>query len=106
MTSMQKDSDGFPIPALRLRGDRAQKFDVTATTARNTSAFNQDTRVISLYATEDMYVRVGGSDVTATDQHHFLPKFIYLDVAILESDWHIAAIRATTDGVLHISERG
>lgn len=106
MTSMQKDGDGYPIPALRLRDDNAHSITVTSASARNTTAFESDTRVISVYATEDMYVRVGGSDVEATDQHHFIPKFIYLDVAIREEDTHIAAIRSTVDGVLKVSEKG
>lgn len=108
-TLLPKDSDNLPIPALRLRDGGAQSISVTASSARNGTAFNADTRVISLYATGPVFVRFGGSSVTATTSDHYLPSGVYYDFAIgggrLQQYTYIAALRADTNCTLYISEK-
>jgi len=108
-TLLPTDANDNIIPAVRLKGSNAHSISVTATTAKNTTAFDADTRVASLYATEDMYVKFGDSSVTATISDHFFPKGIYYDFAIgggkVKQSIHVAAIRVTTDGTLYISEK-
>lgn len=108
-TILPTDENNNPIPALRLRDGSAHKITVTATSSRNGVAFNTGTRVISLYATAPIYVRCGGSGVTATTNDHYFPANTYYDIAIggeeAAQTLYIAAIRAETDGMLYISEK-
>lgn len=108
-TILPTDENNNPIPALRLKEGGAQKITVTAGSARNGTAFDADTRVISLFATAPVYVRFGGSSVTATNTDHYFPANTYYDMAIggEESNHytHIAVLRADTDCMLYISEK-
>ena len=108
-TILPTDENNNPIPALRLRDGGAQKISVTATSARNATAFDADTRVISVYATSAVYIRFGGSSVTAAATDHYFPANTYYDIAIGGEEsshyTHIAAIRADADGILYISEK-
>jgi len=108
-TVLPTDENNNPIPAMRLREGGAHKINITAVSARNAVAFDNGTRVISLYATVGIYVRTGGAGVTATATDHYFPALTYYDIAIGEEETghngYIAAIRADTDGVLYISEK-
>jgi hypothetical protein len=108
-TYMPTDLRNNPIPVLRMREDKAHTINVTATSARNSTAFDAETRVVSLYATEDMFIRFGNSSITATTSHHFLPAGTYYDVSLGGQGngfaSHVAAIRSTSDGTLYISEK-
>ncbi len=108
-TIMPTDENNNPIPALRLRDGGAQKITVTSSSARNATAFDADTRVISLYATSAVWVRFGGSSVTATSSDHYFPANIYYDIAIggeeAKQYTHVAALRTDTDCTLYISEK-
>lgn len=108
-TFLPKDADNNPIPALRLRDGGAHAVSVTATSARNATAFDADTSVISLYATGPVYVKFGGSSVTATTSDHYFPGGVYYDVAIgggaAGHSTHVAALRADQDCALYISEK-
>ena len=77
--------------------------------ARNATAFDADTRIISLYATEDVYVTFGDSSITATSSDHFFPKGVYYDFAIgggkVEQYTHIAVLQDSTAGTLYVSEK-
>ena len=64
-TFLPKDSDNNSIPALRLKDGGAHSLNVTAASARNATAFNAGTSVISMYATGPVYLAFGGSTVTA-----------------------------------------
>ena len=108
-TLLPTDANDQTIPALRLNPGKAHTIAVTATSARNTTAFDTDTRVVSLYATANVFVRFGNSSVTAATTDHFFPAGVYYDFAIAGKDepgyTHIAAIRAATDCTLYISEK-
>lgn len=108
-TKMPKDANKEPIPALRLKKDGAHKISFTATSARTATAFDQNTRVISLYATQDCHVRLGDQNVFASATDHFFPAGVYYDIAIggdgVPHTPYIAAIRVSADGILYISEK-
>lgn len=108
-TFLPLDSNNNPIPALRLKDDGAHSIGVGSSSARNSTAFSADTRVIGLYATTDMYVRLGDGTVSASASDHFFPAGVYYDISIggdaAALDTHIAAVRVSADGVLYISEK-
>jgi hypothetical protein len=108
-TILPRDDEHKSIPAMRLAESGAHSINAGASSARNASAFNESTRVISLYATGPVYVRFGGSTVTASDSDHYFPGGVYYDMAIgggkTAHYTHIAAVRADTDCFLYISEK-
>lgn len=108
-TLLPQDMDNNPIPALSLKDSGAHSISVTATSARNSTAFDSDTQVISLYADVDVYVKLGDSSVTATTSDHFFPSGLYYDVSIGNErtghSTHVAVLRTDTDGTLYISEK-
>ena len=97
------DTNGNPIDAMRLRAGGAQKIAFTATSARQASAFATDRLVISIYATQDCFVKTGDGTVVATTNDHFIPAGFWARIA-LKGHTHIAAIRSSADGTLYISE--
>ncbi|PZP56320.1 MAG: hypothetical protein DI586_04145 [Micavibrio aeruginosavorus] len=109
-TILPTDENNHPIPALRLRDGGAHKITAAASSARNATAFDADTKIISLYATAGVFIRFGGSAVAATNTDHYFPAGVYYDVAIggdeAKQYTHVAVIRAdSTDGMLYVSEK-
>lgn len=109
MTIMPSDRDNNLIPALRLRPGAAHVVAATATSARNTTAFNAATRVVSVYATGPVYLRFGDSTVTAASTDHFFPAGLYYDFAVgggkTAQMTNLAVLRADTDCTVYISEK-
>lgn len=108
-TLLPTDLNDNPIPAIRLKSGGAHSISSGASSTRNSTAFETDTKVISLYATEDVYVKCGNSSVTATASDHFFPKGVYYDLAIAGEGTaqytHIAVLQVSTAGTVHISEK-
>lgn len=108
-TLLPRDSENNIIPAIRLQAAGAHSIAASATTARNGTAFNNETRVISLYATVPVFVKFGTSGVTATASDHYFPAGVYYDFSIgggkVGHYTHVAVIRASTDGTVYISEK-
>jgi hypothetical protein len=111
-TLLPKDADNNIIPALRLRGiGGAHSIAATITSARNSTAFNAETRVVSVYATGPVYLRFGSSSVTAAATDHYYPTGVYYDFAIGGGDvkgprfTHLAVLRASADCTVYVSEK-
>lgn len=111
-TLLPKDADNNIIPALRLKGTGgAHTIAATATSARNTTPFDADTRVVSVYTSGAVYLRFGSSGVTATSSDHFYPTGVYYDFAVGGGDvkgprfTHLAVLRASTDCTVYVSEK-
>ncbi|MCS5597896.1 MAG: hypothetical protein NZ828_11655 [Alphaproteobacteria bacterium] len=107
---LPEDANGNPIPALKFKDSGAHKVNIdTVTSARNTGAFSTKTDVISIYSTEDCFVKIGTSSVTATTSDHFIPAGIYLDIAIGPNadtqNAYMAVIAANASGTVYISEK-
>lgn len=108
-TFLPQDSNDFAIPVLRLKDGGAHTISATGTSARNASAFDGGTRVISVYATEPVYLKFGGSSVTATSSDHYFPAGIYYDIALggeqTAHNTHVAALAVSANGSVYISEK-
>lgn len=110
MTSLPLDIDNNPIPALRLKvAGGAHTIAATAVSTRNATAFNANTRVVSVYATGPVYLRFGGASVVATASDHYFPTGVYYDFAIgggkLGFTSHVAVLRADANCTVYISEK-
>ena len=66
-TIMPQDIDGHPIPAVRLKEGGAHTINTGASSARNTTAFDPETRIISLYATDPF---ISASAQAVSMPHH------------------------------------
>ena len=109
MTLMPVDANDLPMPVLRLRSGGSHTLEVAETSSRNAQVFNADTRVVSLYATVPVFVRFGAGNVVATNADHYIPADTLIDLSIAGDDrqsfTHIAAVRASGDGQLYVSEK-
>jgi len=109
MTTLPRDSDNTPIPALRLNPNGAHQLNATSTASRNTIAFDEDTRVISVYATNDIYIQFGDNTVDATLTDHFFPKGLYYDFAIggdkTFQTQYLSVLAISSDCDVYISEK-
>lgn len=110
-TLLPKDADNNTIPALRLVDGGAYSLAITATPIRNTTPFDDDTKVIGLYATTPVYIKFGDNGVTATTSDHYFPANTYYDIAISGGtgkgphDAYMSVLRVSDDGTLYISEK-
>lgn len=104
MIKLPTDANANPIQAVGLLDGGAHSISTSATSARNTQDFNAQTKIISLFATEDVYIRMGDQNVHASSADHFFPKETYYDLA-LNGATHIAALQVSTGGTLYISEK-
>lgn len=110
-TLLPKDADNNIIPALRMRDSGAHSIAISSSAARNSVAFDEETKVISIYATVDCYLKFGDDSVTATPSDHFFPANTYYDVAITGGSGkgphnaYLSAIRVAEDGTIYVSEK-
>lgn len=111
-TLLPVDADSNPIPALRLKAGGAHSINATASSARNSTAFNAATKVVSLYATGAIYVRFGNSSVTAAATDHYFPVGFYYDFAIsggesgkAPQNTHVAVLAAGSNCTVYVSEK-
>ena len=108
-TLLPKDSNDNAIPALRLKENGAHNIAISATSTRNTTAFDAETKIISLYTDVPAYLAFGDSSITATTSDHYFPAGIYYDVSIGGDHsahyTHIAALQVSQAGTLYISEK-
>lgn len=108
-TYLPTDSDNNPISVLRLKADKAHQIASSSSSTRNATAFEDDTQVISLYSTQDVFLRFGDASVAATNTDHFFPAGVYYDVSIGGEKTghakHVAVLSAGTDGTVYISEK-
>ena len=109
MTTLPRDSDNAPIPALRLNPNGAHQIAATDTSARNSVAFNDSTRVVSVYATGAVRLKFGDNTATATSNDHYYPSGLYYDFAIggdktLQTQY-VAVLAEGADCLVYISEK-
>ena len=69
-TILPQDSNDNPIPVLRLKDGGAHVVNAAATSARNATGFNENTRVVSVYAAVPVYIAFGDASVTASAPDH------------------------------------
>lgn len=110
MATLPLDADKYPIPALRLKASGgAHTIAATVASARNTTAFNANTRIVSVYATGPVFMRFGDATITASAADHYYPAGVYYDFAIgggkVGLMTNLAVLRADTDCTVYISEK-
>lgn len=110
-TYLPTDANNNPIPALRLKASAgAHSIAAGATTARNSTAFDGTTQIVSVFATIPVYLRFGGASVEAANTDHYFPANTYYDFAIggeeTKQFTHLAVLRVgSEDGTVYISEK-
>ncbi|MGH1397722.1 MAG: hypothetical protein ACRBCT_00725 [Alphaproteobacteria bacterium] len=108
-TKLPLDVNDNPIPALRLKASGAHQIASGAASARNATAFGDGTRVVSLYADQDVYIAFGDSSVTASASDHFFPAGVYYDVALggdgAAHATHLAVLEVSSAGTVYVSEK-
>lgn len=109
-TFLPQDANENPIPVLRLKDSGAHTISATTgASARNSTAFDSGTRVVSVYAATPIYVKFGASDVAASSSDHYFPAGVYYDFGIGGDQsghyTHIAVKAVTTNGSVYISEK-
>ncbi len=108
-TKLPLDSNDNPIPALRLRDGGAHVIASSGTTARNSTAFDDGTRVVSVYATQPVYLSFGDSSVEASSSDHYFPAGIYYDVSLggdgAPHATHLAVLQVSQSGSVYVSEK-
>lgn len=106
---LPQDQDGNPVPAIRLKADKAHTINSSGSSARNSTAFDGQTRVVSVYATEPVFIAFGDDSVTASSSDHYFPANVYYDFSIggdkVGQYSHLAVIAASAAGVVYISEK-
>jgi hypothetical protein len=109
MTFLPTDNDGRAIPAMRLRDGGAHAVTSSGTSARNTKNFNDNTKIVSVYATQDVYLKFGDDTVIATTSDHFFPAGVYYDFAIgggkSKQAKRLAVLQVSAGGTIYISEK-
>lgn len=108
-TKLPLDVNDNPIPALRLKEGGGHMIASGAVSARNAAAFDNTTRVVSLYATEGVFINFGDANVSASNSDHYFPAGVYYDIA-LGGDGaghysHLAVLQADTAGSVYVSEK-
>ena len=109
-TFLPQDSNDNPIPVMSLKTAGAHSISAaTGASARNSTAFDGDTRVISVYTDTDIYMIFGDSSITADAADHFFPAGLYYDFAIggenSVHNTHLAVLAASLSGTVYISEK-
>lgn len=108
---MPQDFNGRTIPVLSLKNGGAHAISLTTATARNTTAMapsvdnaRKGNIVVALFSDVDCFINMGDNTVEAALTDHFIPAGIYINLSLLDTQTHIAAIVASGTGTLHISE--
>ncbi len=109
VTILPRDAENIPLNALRYKDNSAHSIDVTAISTQNATAFDAQTKIVSLYATGPVFLRFGDNSVSAALTDHYFPAGVYCDVSIgggkTAHDTHVAVVAADYDCKLYISER-
>ncbi len=117
MTEMIFDNNGTPIPALTMREGGAHAVAFTAIAANNSTAFKDDTVIVSLFSTEPCFIKLSeNSGDNASLSDHYFPANIYYDISLggrpsegygqkKPNKKYISAIQESSGGTLYISEK-
>lgn len=104
-TQLPTDVNNNVIPAMRLSSTGAHSITTSSTSAHNATPLHEETKIISLYATTDVFIRFSNNPADqATSLDHFFPAGIYYDFATGENAYvHARSVNA--DGMLYLSEK-
>ena len=109
-TILPIDANDNAIPALRLKDGGGQSIAATTgSSARNAAGFSTDTKIVSVYATDAVYLRFGENDAVASSSDHYFPGGVYYDFAIggygVDHTPYLAVLAANANCTVYISEK-
>ena len=108
-TILPQDIDNNPIQALRLKAGGAHTISASTASSLNATAFDDNTRIVSIYAEVPVFIAMGDTGITASSADHYIPAGFYYDLAIgggkSGQASHIAVIAADIDGAVYLSEK-
>jgi len=96
---------GTSATPVAILAGTAHSISFTGTSARNSTAFNVNTRILAaMVADQDCFIRVGDSTVTATTADVFLRAGVAYSFGIDSGITNLAVIQSTTAGTLRFFE--
>jgi len=96
---------GTSATPVAILGGATHAISFTGTSAKNTTAFNTRTRVLSaMVADQNCYIEAGDSMVVATTSSTYLASGAVYSFGIDSNITHIAVIQASTGGTLRFFE--
>tara|TARA_R110000751_G_scaffold188696_1_gene294672 strand:- start:358 stop:669 length:312 start_codon:yes stop_codon:yes gene_type:complete len=101
MAGLPHDKNSSPVPALFPA--LQQTVTVASSSARTAANFGANTLVVELTPTKNMFVLFGDSTATADSNDIYLAAGVVYTYAT-NGHSRIAAIRATADGTLYVTE--
>ena len=101
------DDNGRAIPILGFRFRGCQKVALGATSARNATAIDADTRIVTIATTGNCRFEVGDAAVTAdAGASPLLLANSYIDIPLTESERYVAFVaEGGATGDAYIMER-
>ena len=107
-TAMPRDASGAYVQVMRPLAGGAHTITIGAASARNSSAFDTNTRVLEIYSDTACYFQTGNSGITASSADHYLPaqrgRVYSIGGDQQAQHTHIAVIQASAGGTLWVSE--
>lgn len=108
-TLLPQDSDRNTIPALRLKKNAAHTLTAGSSSTRNATAFDAETRIVSIYASAPVFIAFGDATVTASSSDHYFPAGVYYDLSIGGGNTgqysHVAVLAVSGGGDVYLSEK-
>ena len=101
MTKIVEDANGHELQA--ITPGAAHKITIGASSVRNATAFNTNTKLAMIHSDVPFYYKTGDSSVAATDSDHHLPAGAYVGIGV-DGHTHIAVIQDSGAGTLWITE--
>ena len=96
---------GTSATPVAILGGQTHAISFTGTSARNATAFNTSTRVLSaMVADQNCYIQAGDSTVVATTASTYLASGAVYTFGIDSNITHIAVIQVTAGGTLRFFE--
>ena len=96
---------GTSATPVAILGGQTHAISFTGTSARNATAFNTSTRVLSaMVADQNCYIQAGDSTVVATTSSTYLASGAVYTFGIDSNITHIAVIQVTAGGTLRFFE--
>ncbi|NQY78950.1 MAG: hypothetical protein HRT47_01410 [Candidatus Caenarcaniphilales bacterium] len=104
MSKIQTDSTkNFGLPYITL-GGKNHLIQFNGTAKKNAEAFEKEVRAIEVRATQACYIKVGDSDVVATNADTYLAANDTRRYGIDSNNRYISALRVSSNGDLRVTE--
>lgn len=102
---LPRSSDDTVIPVAALKDGGSHAITSSAASARNSVAFDAGEQIVSVYATQAVFIKFGDATVEAAATDHYFPAGVYYDFFKPAGCTHLAVIQATAGGTVYVSEK-